>query len=149
MCQNSEFLSLLQEMGNIVDAQGKHITRLDELTKTQAQLIEGMAEELDEVHKRQDAHWLAVWGGNQLTQRTLADFEFFLPAEAVQAGCIAPSRSSCSTTAASCCYSNAAAANACGRSSGPTAAAVIRAGVRPWRRRRSGACTRSSASRPS
>ena len=77
-------LILLQALGEQVESQDKHIARLDELTKVQARLISIQAEELDEVRKRQDAHWLAVYGANRYLIKSIDDIAFFLPADAVK-----------------------------------------------------------------
>ena len=75
-------LILLQALGEQVESQGKHITRLDELAKVQARLISIQAEELDDLRERQDAHWLAVFGANRYLIKSIDDIAFFLPPEA-------------------------------------------------------------------
>ena len=75
-------LILLQALGEQVESQGKHITRLDELAKVQARLISIQAEELDDLRERQDAHWLAVFGANRYLIKSIDDIAFYLPPDA-------------------------------------------------------------------
>ena len=79
---NDNILILLQALGEQVESQGKHITRLDELTKVQARLIEIQAEELNDLRERQDAHWLAVFGANQYLIKSIDDIALYLPPDA-------------------------------------------------------------------
>ena len=84
----SETTDLMLALGEQVENQGKHITRLDELTRRQAKLIENFDERLVEVEMKLAAQALTIYGQNIHLTKTVAkrfdDIEFFLPREARQ-----------------------------------------------------------------
>lgn len=80
----SDTADLLLALGEQVEAQGKHITRLDDLTKLQARLIEHLDERLVEVERKLAAQAWTIYGQNRYLIKSIDDIVFFLPKDAKQ-----------------------------------------------------------------